>query len=311
MAFKLLTRVPWLNSKKKSEAIVGVALYADVLRAVQLKQKKQQWFVSDTEELPLNDLANYSKALLKLLRKISSDACDLYVVLPQSYYQIVQAEKPELSEQEITQSLPWTLKDLVSISAENIIADYIDYPIQSTGQKAKINVFATDKQQLRPLVSELDKLNDCHLQQLSVKETTLAAMTAKDNYARLVVYQEPGDEPSVLIIRDQQLLLNRRLRGFSALQQQPDETTLSHLSDSLGLEIQRSMDFYESQLKQPPIKEILIQGIDDAQAVISRLQAFQTTSIVEFKPVMDLADVIDPKFHMALAGAYFPMLEQA
>ena len=49
-------------------------------------------------------------------------------------------DKPNLSDEEIIQSLPWTTKDLVDIAPENIVADFIDYPITLTMQSSKMNV---------------------------------------------------------------------------------------------------------------------------------------------------------------------------
>ena len=80
-----------------------------------------------------------------------------------------------------------------------------------------------------------------------------------------------------MIVRSQAIWLARRLRGF--VSKVNEQTDLSQLSDTLGLEIQRSMDFYESQLKQPPLKEILFKTQFDCVPVIERLKPFQPAAM--------------------------------
>ncbi|MFY8273764.1 MSHA biogenesis protein MshI [Pseudoalteromonas sp. SSDWG2] len=310
MGFSRLARIPWLNSNKKTETMIGVSLCTETLLIIVLKKKNQQWYVSDSAQEPVTDLANAAQQIANLIQSVTSSPSQVYLLLPQSYYQIVQVDKPALEGEELIQSLPWTLKDVVTLSAERIVADYIDYPIQTANQQAKVNVFVADKQMLQPLIQTFDTPT-MQLKQITAKETAIAQMTAQDNYARMVIFQEPGQEPCVLIIREQQLLLNRRLRGFTLLENDPDELTVNNLSDAMGLEIQRSMDFYESQLKLPPIKEVLFLSHFSSQAVIERMKQLQSVPIKEFKPVMDLADTVAPKFYVALAGVYFAMLETA
>ena len=310
MGSHIFARLPWLRSDKQVDTVVGVSLCTNVLLAVTLKKQKQQWYVSDTLKEPVQDPSNCAEQLAAFVKSLCGGAAKVYLLIPQSYYQIVQTEKPALEHDELVQSLPWTLKELVTLSPENIVSDYIDYPIQQAGKNAKINVFAADKNLLSPLVSALNH-NELVLQHIAAKETTIAQMTANDNYARMVVFQEPGQEPCILVIREQQLLLNRRLRGYALLENSTDDVTINNLSDSLGLEIQRSMDFYESQLKQPPIKEVLFHSHFPTDKVIDRLAQFQSVPIKEFVPLMDLAEVVEPRFYLALAGAYFPLLEQA
>ena len=84
--------------------------------------------------------------------------CAVNLVIPHSLYQIVQIEKPALSDEEIIQSLPWTTKNLVDIDPENIVADFIDYPITLPMQSKKMNVFITSKLQLLPFIDSFKQV---------------------------------------------------------------------------------------------------------------------------------------------------------
>ena len=60
------------------------------------------------------------------------------------------------------------------------------------------------------------------------------------------------------IVKDGQLYFSRRLRGYENIKSfSPDELKMGSI-DNLTLEVQRSMDYFESQLRQAPIKKIVV-----------------------------------------------------
>ena len=77
----------------------------------------------------IEDQADYTVAIATCTNEVCAEVCPVNLVVPHYFYQIVQMDKPMLSDEEIIQSLPWTTKDLVDIPPENIVADFIDYPI--------------------------------------------------------------------------------------------------------------------------------------------------------------------------------------
>jgi MSHA biogenesis protein MshI len=54
------------------------------------------------------------------------------------------------------------------------------------------------------------------------------------------------------------LFFSRRLRGYENLANFSQEELELGVVDNLSLEIQRSMDYFESQLRQAPVKKVYI-----------------------------------------------------
>ena len=214
---------------------------------------------------------------------------------------MVQVEKPDLPDEDITTALPWTLGELVPFDSDNMVLDYIDYPVQTRTGAKKIDVFAAEKSPLSALVQSMEKAKNVKLTHIHAKEVLVTEMVPDDDYARLLIIQEPNSEPFLMIVRSRAIWLSRRLRGF--VNKANAQQDLAQLSDMLGLEIQRSMDFYESQLKQPPLKEILFRTQFDCEPVIERLKPFQPAAMNVLVPQLDLADVVDSTCHFALASA--------
>ncbi|MFT5815747.1 MAG: MSHA biogenesis protein MshI, partial [Psychroserpens sp.] len=69
---------------------------------------------------------------------------------------------------------------------------------------------------------------------------------------------QPNEEINLLIVKNGQLFFSRRLRGFAHIANKSEDELTMGIIDSLSLEIQRSTDYFERQLKQAPIKIIEI-----------------------------------------------------
>ena len=97
----------------------------------------------------------------------------------------------------------------------------------------------------------------------------------------MLVCQQPHEDVLVLIVRDGQLFSYRRLRGMANIgKRSPDELSMG-LIDTLSIEIQKSIDFFERQLKQPPVKVINVLLPIDNEAFIARKLSENTHVSVE------------------------------
>ncbi|APD84815.1 agglutinin biogenesis protein MshI [Alteromonas sp. Mex14] len=290
------------SSKKNSAKLtVGVSVSATELHVTAINFGGSDYVLSSVASVPFDNRKPLETQLSDALRDFDKETCRVSVVLPQEMYHMVQVDKPELPEEDITTALPWTLGELVPFDSSNIVLDYIDYPVQTRTGGKKIDVFAAEKSSLSALVQSLSKKKEVKLTHIHAKEVLATEMVPDDDYARLLIIQEPNSEPFLMIVRSRAIWLSRRLRGF--VKKSTGQEDLAQLSDMLGLEIQRSMDFYESQLKQPPLKEILFRTQFDCEPVIERLKPFQPAAMKKFIPELELADVVEPTCHFALASA--------
>ena len=290
------------SSKKNSAKLtVGVSVSATELHVTAINFGGSDYVLSSVASVPFDNRKPLETQLSDALRDFDKETCRVSVVLPQEMYHMVQVDKPELPEEDITTALPWTLGELVPFDSSNIVLDYIDYPVQTRTGGKKIDVFAAEKSSLSALVQSLSKKKEVKLTHIHAKEVLATEMVPDDDYARLLIIQEPSSEPFLMIVRSRAIWLSRRLRGF--VKKSTGQEDLAQLSDMLGLEIQRSMDFYESQLKQPPLKEILFRTQFDCEPVIERLKPFQPAAMKKFIPELELADVVEPTCHFALASA--------
>lgn len=82
---------------------------------------------------------------------------------------MVQVDKPEMAEEDITTALPWTLGELVPYDSGNMVLDYVDYPVKSRIGGQKINVFAAEKSSLAAVAASMAKKKDKQLTHIHTK----------------------------------------------------------------------------------------------------------------------------------------------
>ncbi|MGJ8691098.1 MAG: hypothetical protein ACSHW0_01305 [Thalassotalea sp.] len=214
------------------------------------------------------DLINDDYALtLATLHQNSDLNGDCELILSAKYYQIVQVDKPKVPDNELHAALKWQIKDLVTIPADDMTLDYFDGPTLAGADK--INVVCAQTSKLKPLVEVLHK-NNLRLIKITTEEFAFVELLKSAQGANLLVAQQPNEDIVILIIQNGCLYFYRRLRGFANIGQRSEEELVMGAIDNLSIEIQKSVDFFERQLKQPPVKKIKVLLPIKTEAFIAR-----------------------------------------
>ncbi len=178
------------------------------------------------------------------------------VVLSSRQYQILQVNKPNVPDSEILGALKWQIKDLVPYSPENMILDYFDGPTL-IGTEEKISVVCAETSVLKEIIERLNK-EDLSVKMITIAEFAFARLLPIQNSPCLLVCQREDEEILLLIVQDGHVYFHRRLRGYVQIATKNEDELMMTVIDPLSLEIQRSIDYFERQLKQAPIKSIKI-----------------------------------------------------
>ena len=263
----IITRIKNIFSTGKSTQSIGVAL----------RQHSISYFSKEGDENNAGVVENKSNsisgALKDLINKQTfSGQCQLVLANAQS--QIVQVDKPNVPETEMNAALKWQIKDLVSISPENMVLDYFDGPTLAGGHE-KVNVVCVPKSDLLELVKILSSDN-LAINSITTEEFAFASLLPIQQDAALLVCQQPNEEINILIVKNGQLFFSRRLRGFAQIANKSEDELTMGVIDTLSLEIQRSSDYFERQLKQAPVKTIEILLPIEQEAFLARKLAENT-----------------------------------
>lgn len=254
----LITKINNVFSKVESKALLGVSLRQQSLAFFSCSEQETTQFQQ------INSPLVEHPQQIKIQQEKYQLQGQCHLVLASSQTQIVQVDKPNIPESELNAALKWQIKDLVNCSPEDMVLDYFDGPTLAGGNE-KINVVCASKKELLTFIEPLNH-NGLTLKSIITEEFAFASLLKVQNDACLMVCQQPNEEIILLIVKQGKVFFSRRLRGFAQIATKTEEELSFGIVDNLNLEIQRSTDYFERQLKQAPIRsiEVIVPMVNEA-----------------------------------------------
>ena len=217
------------------------------------KGNKQPVF---SNQLKVNDPHNWQAELDTFLDHPYLTQAVINIILPSDQYQMLVVDRPNVNDEELTQAVRYAAKDYVNLPLDEVAVDYFDIPIQIFGQN-KLNLIAVRLDFLQKLIKTC--LRRCEkINRISVDELAYQELFTDDKDASMLVIHQPNEELLMQIVKEGQLYFFRRIRGYNKLNEYTDFEINQGAADSLSIEIQRSLDYFESQLRQAPVKRIYV-----------------------------------------------------
>ena len=237
--------------------------------------------------------------LARLLQQYEIKRAIITIVLADDCYQQAEIEKPNVPDSEVSAALQWKLKDFISIEPANMVLDYYDLPSQK-----QIMAVAADKKWLTSWGHMVHQRLKGTLKHVLIEEHAILNFIDSKDAPILLLWQRPGKELRILLVYKQQLFLSRNLRGTANLENLATEL-LPSVIDNVSLEIQRALDYFESNLRQPSVRHIKLAVTESCrqliqQQIINNL-ALEVESL-EPELVRQLPDITDMSM-MPLAAA--------
>lgn len=222
----------------------------------------------------------------------------LSVVLSRDFYQTFDIEKPKVEENELMASLPFAIKDLISESIFDQVVDYYDRPFQPQKGEQITAVCVPRKRIIS--IRDMAVASAIQLKEVTTEELALARLLGDSEEINLLLSQQ-HNELVLTVVKEGQLFFSHRLRGFNELLALPlnDENPLL---DSLSLELQRALDYINSQLRITSISHLYLALVcPDIELLAIKLSDYLAKNVVPF------AD--QGKYDFANILAYGPLIK--
>ncbi|WOT04803.1 MSHA biogenesis protein MshI [Shewanella youngdeokensis] len=237
------------------------------------------------------DKMDWTSAFEQIVKALGT--AKVHIVLSADFYQLILVDKPNVEPEDISAALLWSVKDLVSQPVSDIHLDFFESSKQTTN---KLNVVVTEKKQLVSLFTAARDVG-IDICGVTIEEMAITNLFS-DNQARLILSHCVDGEMLLAVVKNGELFMQRRVRGFTQLQSVAAEELAFGLADNLSLEIQRSMDYFESQLREAPVVSIdlLMVGARDKLAELisenfnQEVTPYQAESVEAIYSQMALAE---------------------
>jgi len=183
-------------------------------------------------------------------------------VLTHGAYQLQSLEMPNVPAEELSAAVRWRIKDLIDVPLEDAVVELIEMPPHSnpgaphTGY-AVVTHRDTVVQQAESMERADLKMDVIDIPELCVRNVAVLLPQDKDGVAFLHFTEDRG---YLTITRQGVLHLTRHLdKGRRAIAAAADDDfMLQELISGLALEVQRSLDYYESHYDCRPITQIAV-----------------------------------------------------
>lgn len=235
-------------------AVAALHWQPDKCRALVLTNAKGTVECTFQVTVPVSE--NFTSVVQQLVAQMPA-AQDVVLVLSPEYYQLVQVDKPQIPEAELKAALRWQLKELVSIEPDDMQLDYMDLPNAHQQQAPRLQAIACSKGFLQQLMAALHRAK-LPVRTIVPEEWALRSLLPPQAPSTLILSHRAGQELAMMIVRGSQVCFSRRIRGLAQLEQLSLDVLQQGYLDTLGLEVQRSVDYFEGQLKQAPVKQLLL-----------------------------------------------------
>ncbi|MBD3639904.1 MAG: biogenesis protein MshI [Marinobacter sp.] len=224
--------------------------------------------------------ARRAEVLAALVSEQGWSAALADLVLPLEQYQVFQMERPAgVEDGELADALKWKLRDLLEFSPADAISDVFPFPSDAArGRGELVNVVAARKSLLGELVRLLQQ-SGLKPGRIDIAELALRNLVARldpDNKGAALVHLREN-YGQMIICRGQTLYLSRRLDVSSSGLR--DAARQESVVQALALEMQRSLDYYESQMGQVPPAHIRLVAKDSVLPLASMLSSYLAAEV--------------------------------
>lgn len=179
--------------------------------------------------------------------KLASASCNL--VLAAGKYQLLLVEAPDVPEEELRAAVRWRIKDLINIPLEDAALDIFLLPDNAARGKRMLYVVAADLAYLKQCINLVAdaglKLKSIDISELALRNVSLLKEEGKTGSRGVAMVRIGAGSGNVSLYQAGNLYLSRSFNinyKGGLLDELP--------ADSLMLEIQRSLDYYERQMGQ-------------------------------------------------------------
>jgi MSHA biogenesis protein MshI len=235
--------IPWLGKSKLKSGRVGLAIGPDGLAVASVNAQGHVVHYQFVDQI--SDLAY---TIADIVEQQGWEQMPCSVVLHSAYYQLLLTERPPVELQEMASAVRWKVKELLDYPIEGAAIEFFSLPDDAyRGRQKMLYVAALPKDSLQSLIAPVEASGlqvDCvEISELAVHN--IASLYPRQGGGIAIVKLREG-ESFINLIEGGSLYLTRRLDiSLDKFDPNSDNTVFF---DSLFLEIQRSLDFYESQL---------------------------------------------------------------
>ena len=170
------------------------------------------------------------------------------LVLPPDAYALLLLDPPDVPPAELKDAIRWQVRELVSFNVDDAILDVFAFPEEAAKGRKTCFVAVAERRMLQP---QVDAFRDSRLELRSIDITELALRNLIPDECEepVAVLYAHGQTGVIAVLKAGRLFLSRRIELQALIHDRSIDLVL--------LQLQRSMDYFDSQLGQGVVNTVL------------------------------------------------------
>ena len=197
---------------------------------------------------------SWPKRLADAVREHNLKGMPCHLILAGDEYKLLPVEVPDVPAAEVDQALLWSLRDVLEAQPQDMLVQ--SFPFAgglSRPGRAMRHAVAVRKSVIRELADGVLAAGlDLHA--IDIAELAMCALVKRlpEDERGVCVVTQGARNVVITLHRGGELYLARQLAGSAQLQDALHPLTGPRLVEQLGLDLLRTLDYYDSQLQQRP-----------------------------------------------------------
>ena len=235
--------IPGWNKRRRKPGRVGVSVGPDGLAVAYIGAGGELGFHCCFEQPD-----GVAETLTRLVDEQQWQDTPCTLVLHPAYYQVLLTEVPNVEVAEMAEAVRWRIKDLLSYAVDTAAIEYFRLPEDAyRGRQKMLYAAALQKDSLQSLAAPVEQAG-LALDTIDIVELVTLNILNRlpPTQGAVAIMHLYGAEGVLNLVEDGQIYLTRRV-DFG-LDQYRQASNPQAVRDALLLEVQRSLDYYESQM---------------------------------------------------------------
>lgn len=284
------------QKKARATGLIGLSLGEGHFALSRVNRENGQVSVDRCERVAVRNAQQIRQQLPRQIEEMGLQGGRCNALLTPRDYNLYLVEAPAVEDDEMRAAVRWKIKDLIDMPVDEAVIDIFPAPEDAfLGRNKMLYVVAAVKSKVENLI-ELCSQSDLELESIDIPEMAMRNVTqnfaSSENSQGVISLKTNGS--SMNIMRDGNLYLARKINT----QMGPDVMAgrdWESQRDRLVLEIQRSLDYYESQMGQNPVSKILLAPrVQDTHELVASLSEVLAVSVspLDFASQIESSDDI-------------------
>lgn len=285
-----------LRKKIDRKALVAVCPLDDAVAVARVRRSRDVPPVLELCEFhPMDSVSVHGAGIAQLAKSLSLGRYLCVTTLNAGAYSLLFVEAPDVPPSELRAAIRWRVKDLIDFHIDDAVIDVFEVPDQkATGKNAMMYAVVARSSVVRQQVDLLSGAG-LNLEVIDIPELALRniASLLPEDVAGVALLYLSNRGGLITLTRQGILYLSRRMEtGWEQLGRSLEEAK-SKL-DRIVVEIQRSLDYYESHFMQPAISNVVVTPLPESLNGVDEYLADQLGVSVRSLDVNSLIDADGP-----------------